>query len=74
MAELGFGPYLILTLVSIAIDISLRVIMEKSCKHSIPFIFNRIFFILTGIEDNHKISNGFKIRQYLKKDCRVSCP
>ena len=34
------------------------------------FIFDWIFFH----EDNHKISDKFKIRQDPTRDCRVSCP
>ena len=36
------------------------VLWGKSCEHSSPFIYDGISFILSGNEDNHKISNGFK--------------
>ena len=35
----------------------------KSCDHSSSFIFDLFFFIFAGNKDNHKISNGFEIRQ-----------
>ena len=47
---------------------------EKCYEHSSPYIFDRIFFILAGNEDSHKISDEFKIRQDLTMDCGVSCP
>ena len=58
-----FGQDWIRTLVSMAPDSSHRVIMGKSCDHSSSFIFDLFFFILSGNEDDHKISDGFKIRQ-----------
>ena len=57
---LGFGPDRIRTLVSMATDSSNRVIMGKRCEHASAFIFDRIFFILTGNEDNHNSSNKFE--------------
>ena len=36
--------------------------MGKCCEHSSAYIFDRIFFILAGNEDSHKISNEFEIR------------
>ena len=36
--------------------------------------FDRIFFILAGNEDIHKISNEFGIRSDRTKDCGVNCP
>ena len=37
-------------------------------------MFNWFFYILAGNEGNHKISNGFKIRQDWTRDLWVSCP
>ena len=37
-------------------------------------IFDLFFFILAGNKDNHKISNGFEIRQDLTRDLWASCP
>ena len=51
-----------------------RVIMGKMFQHSSSFIFDRIFFILTGNENVHNISDEFKIRPDRTKDCGVSCP
>ena len=31
-----------------------------SCGHSSAFIFEQIFFILSGIEDNHKVWTEFE--------------
>ena len=50
---LGFGPDWIRTLVFIATDSSHRIIMGKRCEHASAFIFDWIFFMLTGNEDNH---------------------
>ena len=47
---------------------------EKCCEHSSAYIFDRIFFILAGNEDSHKISDNFEIRVDSTMDCRVSCP
>ena len=69
-AVISFGPDLIGTLVSVATDSSQRVIKGKCCE----FIFDRIFFILTGNADNHNISDKFDFRPDLTKDCGVSCP
>ena len=52
-APLGFEPDRIRTVVSMATDSSHRVLIWKSCGHSSTFIFDQIFFILTGNEDNH---------------------
>ena len=38
------------------------------------FIFDRIFFIIAGKEDNHKSLDEFKFRPDFTMDCRVSCP
>ena len=61
------------TLVSMATDSSLRVIMGKCCENYSAFIFDLIFFILAGNEDIYKILDEFKIRPYRAKDCGVSC-
>ena len=62
-------PDWIRTLVSMATDSSHRVIMGgggggegQNCGHSSAFIFDWIFFILAGKEDNHKSSDEFEIR------------
>ena len=41
---------------------------------SSAFIFDRIFFILAGNEDNYNISDEFEVRPDLNKDCEVKCP
>ena len=33
-----------------------------TCGHSSAFMFERIFFILVGKEDNHNVSDEFEIR------------
>ena len=71
---LGFEPDRIRTLVSMATDSSHRVIIGKCCEHASAFIFDRIFFILAGNEDNHDISDKFEFGPDLTKDCGVSCP
>ena len=48
-------------------------IWEK-CEHYSAYIFDRIFFILAGNEDSHKISDEFEIRVDSTLDCGVSCP
>ena len=65
-AALGFGP----DLVSMARDSSHRVIMGKNGA----FIFDRIFFILAGNKNIHKISDELEIQPDRTKDCGVSCP
>ena len=47
--------------------------LEKCCEHSSAYIFDRIFFILEGDKDSHKISDEFEIRIELTMDCGVSC-
>ena len=44
-----------------------------SCGHSSAFIFDRIFFILSGIEDNHKVWKEFEFGVDRTKGRRVSC-
>ena len=67
---LCFGPDRIGTLVSMATDSSHRVIMGKI----LLALFDQIFFILAGNEDNYNILDEFEFRSDLTKDCRVSCP
>ena len=43
------------------------------CKHSSAFIFDRIFFILSGKEVNHNVSDEFEFRPDSTKDFGVSC-
>ena len=74
-AALGFRPDQIRTLVSMKTDSPQRVIMGKKlstlCSN---LIFDRIYFILAGNKDNHKISDKFEIRPDTTPDCGVSCP
>ena len=60
LAAFGFGPDWIRTLVSMATDISHRVIMGKSCEHPSSSIFHWIFFILAGNNDSMKACMGWK--------------
>ena len=63
LAALGLWPNWIRALVSITTDSShIGLYWGKSCDQSSSFIFDG-FFILVGNED-HKISDGFEIRQY----------
>ena len=39
-----------------------------------PSFFIWIFFILTGKEDNHNISDKFELQPDWTTDCGVSCP
>ena len=39
-----------------------------------PSFSNRIFLFLAGNKDNHKVLDGFEIRQDQTSDCGVSCP
>ena len=72
LPALGFGPDLIRTLVSMATDNSHT--RRKCCQHSCAFIFDRIFFVLAGNENNHKSVNELGIRPDPPLDCGVSCP
>ena len=45
-----------------------------SCGHSGAMIFDKIFFILAGNEDNREVSNEFEIRLVPITDFRVTCP
>ena len=71
---LGFGQDRIRTLVSMATDSSHRVIMGKCCEHASTFIFDWIFFILSGNENNFNISDKFEFGPDSTKNCGVSCP
>ena len=44
------------------------------CSRSSAFIFDWIFFILSGIEDNHKVLTEFEFGVDWTNGCRVSCP
>ena len=46
--------------------------MGKSWDHSSAFIFDRIFFILAGNEENHNISNDFEIQADRTMGCGVA--
>ena len=70
--ELNFGRILPLTSELAALErLKKRHII---LLHSSAFIFDRIFFILAGIEDNLNISDKFKILHNLSTYCGVSCP
>ena len=71
-AALGFESDWIRTLVSMAMDSKLQ--GEKACDHSSAFIFDLIFFILSGNADIYNISNEFEILPDRTKDCGVNCP
>ena len=47
---------------------------EKCCEHSSAYIFDRIFFILAGNEDSHKIWDEFEIWVDSIMDCGVRYP
>ena len=60
MAALGFCPCQTRTIVSIVIilkakDSSHRFMMGKYCGHISAFISDRIFFVLTGKEENYSL-------------------
>ena len=44
-----------------------------SCEHSSAYIYDRIFFIFAGNEDNNKVSDKFEIPPDPTTDCKVSC-
>ena len=48
--------------------------MGKSCELSSSSIFDRIFFILQGNQNNHKILDRFEIQQDPTWESGVSCP
>ena len=47
---------------------------EKRCLHLFSVVFDRIFFILAGNEDMHKISDEFEFPPDRTTDYGVSCP
>ena len=47
---------------------------EKRCLHLFSVVFDRIFFILAGNEDMHKISDEFEFPPGRTTDYGVSCP
>ena len=47
---------------------------EKRCLHLFSVVFDRIFFILAGNEDMHKISDEFVFRPGRITDWGVNCP
>ena len=51
-----------------------RLIMGKTCQHSSSFIFDWIFFILAGNEENYKSLDKFEFRQNSAADFGVICP
>ena len=73
-AALGFEPYRIRTLVSMATDSSHRVIMGKTVLALFSTVFHPILFILAGNNDMHESSKEFEIRPDQTTDCGVSCP
>ena len=73
-AALCFGADQIRTLVSMATDISHRVIMGKRASSRFLSFFDRILFILAGNYDIHKSLHEFEIRPDPTTDKGVSCP
>ena len=73
-AALGFEPYRIRTLVSMATESFHRVIMEKTVSPHFSAVFHPILLILAGNEDMHESSNEFEFRPARTTDCGVSCP
>ena len=73
-AALDFGQDRIKTLVSMATDSSLRVIMEKTVLPLFSAVFHLILFILAGNDDMHGSSEEFEIQPDPTTDCGVSCP
>ena len=51
-----------------------RLIMGKSCWHSSSFVFDWIFFIFAGKDDNYKSLDEFKFGPNSAADFGVSCP
>ena len=58
-------------LVSMATD---RVTVGKRCHHIFSNVFDRIYFILAGIDDIHKSLNEFEIWRDLTMGYGVGCP
>ena len=59
-AAVGFGPDRIRTLVYMATESSLRVIMVK-CLHFFFAVFHPLLFILAGNDDMHESSDEFEL-------------
>ena len=51
-----------------------RLIMGKRSHHIFSAVFDRILFILVGIEDIHKSLYEFEFRTDPTTDYEVSCP
>ena len=64
---LNFGRIPSLTAELAALE-RVKKINEQCCDHSSAFIFDWIFFILSGNKNTHKILDGFKIGQNPMKD------
>ena len=62
-----------LELVSMAKESSHKVITGKMLWPLYTLIYDWIFIILAGNEDNHEISDEFEIRPDRTTDCIVSC-
>ena len=75
-AALGFGADQMRTLISMATDISHRIIMGKRRHHVFSAVFDRILFILAGNYDIHESLHEFEIwpDPTPTTDNRVSCP
>ena len=73
-ASVGFDPDRIRTLVSMATDISHRVIMGKTTSSRYLECFDRILFILAGNDDMHESFDEFEIWPDSTMDYGVSCP
>ena len=46
----------------------------KNCLDFFSAVYDSILMILTVNEDMHKSLDEFEFGQYLKTDCKVSCP
>ena len=73
-AALGFDADQIRTLVSMATDISHRVLMGKGRHHVFATVFDRILCILAGNDDIRKPLHEFEIQPDPTTVNRVSCP
>ena len=73
-ASVGFDPDRIKTLVSMATDISHRVIIGKTASSRFLECFDLILFILAGNDDMHESLDEFEIWPDSTTDYRVSCP
>ena len=73
-ASVGFDLDWIRTLVSMATDSSLRVVMGKRRHHVSSNVFDQIRFILAGNYDMHESLDEFEIWPDSTTDYGVSCP